>query len=59
MVHASEAGDRAVLGIFFKLGKHNDDVASILTSTQTKKNVTVDAPQMFYEHAMLCNFQKS
>jgi carbonic anhydrase len=59
MVHASEVGHLAVLGIFFKLGKHNDEVASILTSAQTKENVTLDASKMFYEHAMLCNFQGS
>lgn len=58
-VHAAPEGGFAVLGVFYKIGKHNPEIQQFIESAAMNKSVTIDISKMYHEHAMMCHFKGS
>lgn len=57
-VHQSTKNELAVVGVFFKFGEENEEIAKFL-KVQNKTMVDIDLSKLYHEHAMICTFPGS
>lgn len=57
-VHQSEDEKYAVVGVFFKFGEENAQIAEFLQAP-SKKTVSIDLSELYHQHSMACTLKGS